>query len=61
MNRTGIEVVLWDERLTTVEVGRILDKGGLGYKKKAAVEDKLAAVLILQGYLDKKNYEEANN
>jgi putative Holliday junction resolvase len=50
--RTGLEVLLWDERLTTVAAHKILDEGGLDYKEKARVVDKLAAVLILQGYLD---------
>lgn len=50
--RTGLEVLLWDERLTTVAAHQILDEGGLNYKEKAKVVDKLAAVLILQGYLD---------
>lgn len=51
--RTSLEVVLWDERLTTVAASHVLSEGGLGYKKKEAVIDKIAAVLILQGYLDK--------
>lgn len=59
--RTGLNVILWDERLTTVAAHQVLDEGGLNYKKKAMVVDKLAAVLILQGYLDylslKKNGE----
>lgn len=60
--RTGLEVVLWDERLTTVAAHRVLDEAELHYKKKAEVVDKLAAVLILQGYLDylsmqTQNYE----
>ena len=50
--RTNLPVELWDERLTTVAAHRVLDAGGLDYKKKAEVVDKLAAVLILQGYLD---------
>ena len=50
--RTGLEVVMWDERLTTVAAHRVLDEAELHYKKKAEVVDKLAAVLILQGYLD---------
>jgi len=50
--RTGLEVVMWDERLTTVAAHRVLDEAELSYKKKAEVVDKLAAVLILQGYLD---------
>ena len=50
--RTGLEVILWDERLTTVAAHQVLDLGGLNYKEKAMVVDKIAAVIILQGYLD---------
>jgi putative holliday junction resolvase len=62
--RTGLEVVLWDERLTTVAAHQVLDQGGLNYKEKALVIDKLAAVLILQGYLDRLHFmkkEEKND
>ena len=63
--RTGLEVELWDERLTTVAAHQVLNQGGLDYQEKALVVDKLAAAIILQGYLDKlyfmkeeeKNYE----
>jgi putative holliday junction resolvase len=50
--RTGLEVVLWDERLTTVAAHQALSLGEVGLKKRSQVVDKLAAVLILQGYLD---------
>ena len=50
--RTGLEVIMWDERLSTVEAHRILDEAGLGYEKKAEVVDKIAAAIILQNYLD---------
>ena len=50
--RTGLPVVLWDERLTTVAAHRVLDQGAVGLSKKMQVVDKLAAVFILQGYLD---------
>ncbi len=50
--RTGIETVMWDERLTTVEAHRVLDEAGLDYNEKARVVDKLAASIILQNYLD---------
>lgn len=50
--RTGLPVELWDERLTTVAAHRVLDQGAVGLGKKMQVVDKLAAVLILQGYLD---------
>lgn len=50
--RTGIEVIMWDERLTTVEAHRVLDEAEMDYTDKAKVVDKLAASLILQNYLD---------
>lgn len=50
--RTGLSVILWDERLTTVEASRVLDDVGYGYVKKGVVIDKLAAVIILQSYLN---------
>ena len=55
--RTGLEVILWDERLTTVAANQVLDQSGINYKEKALVVDKLAAVLILQGYLDNYNFK----
>lgn len=54
--RTGLEVILWDERLTTVAAHQVLDQGGLNHQEKALVVDKLAAVLILQGYLDRLHF-----
>ena len=50
--RTGLEVVLWDERLTTVSAHRVLELGEVGLKKKMEVVDKVAAAVILQSYLD---------
>ncbi len=50
--RTGLEVVMWDERLTTVEAHRVLDEAELDYDEKARVVDKLAAAIILQNHLD---------
>jgi len=55
--RTGLEVVLWDERLTTVAANNTLDLFDLNYKEKGKVVDKLAAVLILQGYLDMLSFK----
>lgn len=51
--RTNLEVILWDERLTTVAAHQILSESGMNDRKKALVVDKIAAALILQGYLDK--------
>lgn len=50
--RTGLEVVLWDERLTTVSAMEVLKEGGVRRENRKAYVDKIAAVLILQGYLD---------
>lgn len=50
----NIEIVFWDERLTTVAAERTLLKADISRKKKKVV-DKLAAILILQGYLDFKS------
>lgn len=50
--RTGLEVVLWDERLTTVSAMEVLKEGGVRRENRKTYVDKIAAVLILQGYLD---------
>ena len=50
--RTGLEVVLWDERLTTIEADRTLIESDVRRDNRKKFVDKLAAVLILQGYLD---------
>ena len=47
-----LPVVTWDERLSTVGASRVLIEADLSRKKRKEVIDKLAAVLILQGYLD---------
>ena len=50
--RTGLEVVLWDERLTTVAADRAMMEGSIRREDRKNYVDKLAAVFILQGYLD---------
>ena len=50
--RTGLPVVLWDERLTTVESNRILMEGGVRRENRKARIDWMAAALILQSYMD---------
>lgn len=47
-----IPAVLWDERLTTAAAERVLLEGDVSRKKRKKVIDKMAAVMILQGYLD---------
>ena len=50
--RTNLPVVMWDERLTTNAAEQILIESGVRREKRKSVIDKIAAVLILQGYLD---------
>lgn len=52
MRRTGLPVILWDERLTTVAAEQVLMESGVRRENRKAVIDKVAACLILQGYLD---------
>ena len=54
---TNLPVELWDERLSTVESERVLIAASVSRKKRKTVIDKIAAQLILQGYLDKRNNE----
>ncbi len=49
---TGLEVINWDERLTTVAANRMMHEVGMKTSKKKGSVDRIAAVLILQGYLD---------
>ena len=53
--RFGVPVVLWDERLTTVAAERVLLEADVSRKKRKKVIDKMAASMILQGYLDSQN------
>ena len=50
--RTGLPVVMWDERLTTVAANRTLIEGGVRRENRKDYVDMIAAVYILQGYLD---------
>jgi len=50
--RTGLPVTFWDERLTSVEAGRVLRSSGISIEKRAAAVDRLSAVILLQSYLD---------
>jgi putative Holliday junction resolvase len=56
---TGLPVKLWDERLTSVEAGRVLRSSGISIEKRAAAVDRLSAVILLQSYLDAVAYEAA--
>ena len=50
--RIGLPVKFWDERLTSVEAGRVLRSSGISIEKRAAAVDRLSAVILLQSYLD---------
>ena len=50
--RTGLEVVLWDERLTTVSADNALMEMGIRRENRKEYVDEIAAIFILQGYLD---------
>ena len=51
-NRTGLPVVLWDERLTTVAADRSMMETGIRRENRKNYVDEIAAIFILQGYLD---------
>lgn len=51
IRRTGLPVVLWDERLTTIEANEILIESGVRREDRKKVIDKIAAALILESYL----------
>jgi len=53
--RAGIEVRLWDERLTTREASRVLRSSGISIAKRAKAVDRVSAVLLLQNFLDHQN------
>lgn len=57
-HRTGLKVVLWDERLTTIQAERVLIESGVRRENRKAVIDQLAAGFILQSYLDSLKKEE---
>ena len=52
VRRTGLPVVKWDDRLTTVEANRTLMESGVRRENRKDYVDELAAIFILQGYLD---------
>ncbi len=54
IRRTGLEVVMLDERLTTVEAAEVLSEAGVKVKDQKQYLDKMAAAFILQDYLNSK-------
>ena len=55
--RIGIPVIMWDERLTTVEAERTLIESNVRRENRKKYVDKIAAAFILQGYLDSKQMD----
>ncbi len=58
--RTGLPVFLWDERLTTVAADKIMMEAGVRRENRKEYVDMIAATLILQGFLDRRAMERAN-
>ncbi len=56
--RVKIPIREWDERLSTVAAERVLLEADMSRSKRRKVIDKVAAVIILQGYLDRKHLKE---
>lgn len=56
--RTGLNVILWDERLTTVAADKIMIEADIRREDRKKHVDRIAAGLILQGYLDYRNMKE---
>ena len=55
--RTGLPVIFWDERLTTVAADKTMMEAGIRRENRKDYVDMIAATLILQGYLDRRNNE----
>ena len=54
---TGLEVILWDERRTTIDAHNILFQNGQNAKKRKKTVDAVAAALMLEGYLTRRRLE----
>ena len=58
--RTGLPVHTWDERLTTVAADKAMMEAGVRRENRKDYVDMIAAVLIVQGYLDRRTMEKEN-
>ena len=58
--RTGLPVVMWDERLTTAAAERTLTESSITRERQKQHMDQLAAVFILQGYMDSLQFEKGS-
>lgn len=59
--RTGLEVILFDERFSTVSAHNAMIEGNVRREKRYEVVDKVAATVILQNYLDMLSHEKESN
>ena len=59
--RTGLPVIMWDERLTTVAADRAMMEAGIRRENRKEYVDKIAASFILQGYLDSLAFKKKEN
>jgi len=59
--KTTLPIHLWDERLTSAEAERTLKLGGVNRKKRAQFTDALAAVILLQSYLDALSFRSSQD
>ena len=50
--KVSMEVVMWDERLSSVEAERLLEEAGVRSKRRRAITDRVAAAVVLQSFLD---------
>ncbi|MBQ2803133.1 MAG: Holliday junction resolvase RuvX [Lachnospiraceae bacterium] len=55
--RTGLPVIMWDERLTTVAADKVMMEAGIRRENRKEYVDMIAATLILQGYLDYRSMQ----
>ena len=58
---TGLPVVYWDERLTTVEAERVLREGGATLDERKRAVDRLSAVLLLESFLDARRFAQGGS
>ena len=59
--RTGLPVLLWDERLTTNAADRVLEESGIRQIHRKEYVDEIAAALILQSFLDRQAFERSQS
>ena len=59
--KTSIPIIFWDERLTSIQAERSLKESGMTRKKRSKIIDSVAAVILLQNYLDALSWKRDAN